>query len=254
MNDLTIMKFTLPILLLLTALNVAAQRNDSLPDRRNTIKVNLVTSMLYANSGAISFERVVKPNQSWGAMLGYVQFPHLGTIGSSITSSSTNSTNTGYVVGGEYRFYMKKENRFAAPHGVYWGPFTNFFSFKNSQDLTYTPPSGTVSTAGLSTKLAVLNIGVQLGYQFLIKDRWTIDMVVFGPSFSHYSLDMEVSGTIDESLLSNEIIEAMANRFPLVRDLLEDQSANVHGTTSKWGTGFRYQMNVGYHFGRKKNK
>lgn len=230
-----------------------AQKNDSLPDRRNTIKLNLVTSMLYTNSGAISFERVAKTNQTWGVMLGYVQFPHLGNLGSSI-SVPANPSNTGYVIGGEYRFYMKKENRFAAPHGVYWGPFTNYFYFKNSQELSYTPASGSPSIANLSSRLNVLNIGVQVGYQFLIKDRWSIDMVVFGPSFSYYGLDMAVSGTIDESLLSNAIIKAMADRFPLVKDLLENQSADVHGTTSKWASGFRYQLNVGYHFGRKKNK
>jgi hypothetical protein len=231
-----------------------AQKNDSLPERRNTIKLNLVTSMLYANSGAISFERVARTNQTWGVMLGYVQFPHLGSLGSSISSSTSNASNTGYVVGGEYRFYMIKENRFAAPHGVYWGPFTNYFSFKNGRELTYTPPSGIVSTAKLDTKLNVLNIGVQVGYQFLIKDRWVIDMVIFGPSFSYYGLDMALSGTIDESLLSSEIVKAMAERFPLVKELLSDQSANVHGTTSQWGTGFRYQLNVGYHFGGKKKK
>lgn len=243
---------------LLTFLGLAlvgfTQKNDSLPDRRNTIKLNLVTSMLYSKSAAISFERVVKPNQSWGIMVGYVQFPLLGSLGDSISSTSGNKKNTGFVVGGEYRFYMKKENKFIAPHGVYWGPFTNYFFFHNQQELAYTAPTGAVSTASLKTDIHVLNIGVQIGYQFLLKDRWTIDMVVFGPSLSYYGLNTDVNGTIDESLLSSKLVQALADRFPLVKDLVDNQSANVHGHSSSWSKGFRYQMNIGYHFGRKKNK
>ncbi len=247
-----IMKSTLLVIFLgLTQVSLG-QKNDSLPARRNTIKFHLVTSMLYAKSGAVSFERVVKSNQTFSIMAGYVQFPLLGSLGDSISSSSTNRKNTGFVVGGEYRYYMKKENKFAAPHGVYWGPFVNYFFFHNQQELTYTPSSGIVNTAGLKTDINVLNIGVQLGYQFLLNDRWTIDMVVFGPSLSYYSLDTEVSGTIDESILSSKLAQALADRFPLVKDLMEDQKANVHGHTGTWNKGFRYQLNVGYHFGRKK--
>jgi hypothetical protein len=248
------MRSLLLSLLIVSASQVNAQKNDSLPQRRNTIKLNLVTSMIYSKSAAVSFERVLKNNRSWGAMLGYVQFPVIGSLGSSITSTG-NPRNTGYVVGGEYRFYLGKENKFYAPHGVYIGPYANYFSFSNGHDLNYTnPTTGTVTNASLSTELKVLNIGVQLGYQFLINDRWTIDMVFIGPSVSNYALDTSVSGTIDESLLSSELVKALADRFPLVKDLVDNQSANVHGSSSSWGKGFRYQFNIGYHFGRKKAK
>ena len=246
------MKFRLLIAFIAISLIGQAQ-NDSLPERRNTIKLNLVTSMLFSNSGALSFERIIKTNQSWGFMIGYVQFPSLGQISPYISASNNHTSNYGFVVGGEYRFYLKKENKFAAPHGVYIGPYANYYLFNNVRDLVYTDPeTGVVSNGSMTTSLDVLNMGFQIGYQFLVNDRWTFDMIFFGPSVSYYKLDTSVTGDIDESLLTGGLAEALQENFPLLKELIEDKAINLHGKTSSWGNGFRYQLNVGYHFGRKK--
>jgi hypothetical protein len=187
-------------------------------------------------------------------MVGYVQFPQLGNLGSSITVKNVNS-NTGYVIGGEYRFYLKKENKYAAPHGVYIGPYTNFFKFNNERTLQFTSSSGVTSEATLSSKIQVLNIGVELGYQFVIKDRWTFDVIFIGPSLSNYRANLMLDGNFDaseEDLLEGKILAALADRFPMIKDLIANEAVNVHGTSSKWAGGFRYQMNIGYRFGRAK--
>jgi len=185
-------------------------------------------------------------------MLGYVEFPTLGSLGSSI-SVQKNSKNNGYVVGGEYRFYSKKENKYATPHGLYWGPFTNYFHFSNERQLLLTASNGTVTSATLNTDISALNIGVQLGYQFVWKSRWTLDMVVFGPSISRYGLKSSLTGDLSqEAILGNALAAALANRFPLIKDLLTDQQVDVKGSTTRWSSGFRYQLNIGYRFGGKR--
>ncbi len=238
------------------ALPLAGYSQDSTYARLNTIKVHLMSSFLYSKSGALSFERVSRPNQSWAVMAGYVQFPQLGTLGPSITSQQVKS-NTGWVVGGEYRFYFKKENKYAAPHGVYVGPYANYFRFINERTMTYTSSSGTTSEASLNSKIQVLNIGVQLGYQFVIRDRWTFDFIFFGPSFSNYRGTFSLDGSLDptgENELRDKLLSALSDKFPLVKDLIGSGTADLHGTSSTWAGGFRYQMNIGYRFGRSKKR
>jgi opacity protein-like surface antigen len=245
------MRYFLAAIVLLASPFCSAQLQDSSQTRLNTIKVNLITSLIYANSGAISYERVTKPNESWSATIGYVQFPKLGNL-SSGTKVSDKGTRGGYVIGGEYRFYLRKENKFQAPHGVFIGPYANYFYFKN--DRTLTSADG-LSQAILASKITVLNIGFQLGYQFVIKNRWTIDLIFLGPSVSRYNLGLDLSGDFDsDTVLENEIIAALADRFPLIKDLITDQSVDLNGTTSTWSGGFRYQVNLGYHFGRSKKR
>lgn len=245
------MRYFLAAIVVSVSTFCSAQSQDSVPTRLNTIKLNLMTSLIYANSAAISFERVTKPNESWSATIGYVQFPKLGSLSSGTTVSDKNKRG-GYIIGAEYRFYLKKENKFQAPHGVFIGPYANYFLFKNDRIVT---SADGLSEAILNSKITVLNIGFQLGYQFVIKNRWTIDMIFLGPSVSRYSLNLDLIGDFDaDTVLENEIVAALADRFPLIKDLITDQSVDLKGTTSKWGGGFRYQVNVGYHFGRSKKR
>jgi len=251
------MKYFFVFLFALTFTISEGQKRDSLPHRLNTIKLNLVSRWLYSNSYVFSYERITKPNQSFAVMGGVVNFPSIADFGSSIKVKEERKKK-GYVYGGEYRFYLQKENKFAAPHGVFVGPYVNYFHFSNDRTLVYTPPGNTTTSSALMTMdLNVLNIGAQLGYQFVIKDRWTIDLVFIGPSISNYSVKLKVNGDFDVSeqdILESEILSALVNRFPLIGDLLTDQSVKVQGKTQQWAGGFRYQANVGYHFGRKNKK
>lgn len=240
----------LTVFLLLTMV-LYGKTQDTTQNRLNTVKINLLHSVLYSNALTLSYERIVKPNQSWSVSLGYVQFPKLGDTKSGVKVKNENIHN-GFNVGGEYRFYLAKENKFKAPRGVYIGPFTNYFLFHNERTLG----SADGLTEGiLKSDINILNIGFQMGYQFVFHDRWTIDMVFLGPSVSRYAMKLDLSGNLNgEGQLQNEIVEALANRFPLVKELVDNQSATVHGTSSSWGKGFRYQLNVGYRFGKKAQK
>ena len=227
-----------------------AQTQDSV-QRRNTIKYNLLSNWVFPNSGALSYERVTKANESWSVMVGLLTFPKLGSFnsGARVTDEKHRS---GFVVGGEYRFYLKKENKHLAPHGVFIGPYTNLFYFKNERTIT---SADGMSQAILNSKLSAFNIGFQVGYQFVIRNRWTIDLVFLGPSVARYGLSLDLSGDYDaDELLANEIVAALADRFPLVKDLISDQSVDLNGTKNIWSGGFRYQLNVGYHFGRTKKR
>jgi hypothetical protein len=239
------------------AVSSMAQINDLPQVRRNTLKYHVVSTAVYTKSLVLSYERITKSNQSFAIMAGYVQFPELKKIGSAIKVEDDKRKN-GLTIGGEYRFYLKKENKYPAPHGVFIGPYTNLYHFGNDRSLSITSSDGSSTTQPLlKSDLKILNVGFQLGYQFVFNDRWSIDVVFIGPSVSNYSLKIKLDGSYDvneEETIKDEILVALLDRFPLIKELLTDKEIDLRGRSSKLAPGFRYQLNVGYRFGKSNHK
>ena len=235
-----------------TGASGCAQDTLSLPGRRNTIKVEFTSFALYRQPIVLSYERVVKRNQSMVFTAGLQKFPAVLNLGQGIFVSRDISAS-GHKLGFEYRFYLKKENKFAAPRGVYIGPYISYLGFSNQRDLTV-DVNGTPESATLKTRFSIINPGVQLGYQFVLNNRWAIDLIFIGPSVSNYRGKMTLEGnfTFDPENVQNEILQNMIDRFPALEDLLTDGTVDREGTINTWSYGFRYQIHVGYHFGRKR--
>ena len=94
-----------------------------------------------------------------------------------------------------------------------------------------------------------------MGYQFVLNNRWTIDLVFIGPSLSQYRLRTKLDNNFDPDeldLIEEELLNNLLDRFPLLKELLDEEEIDINGTTSKWAPGFRYQLNLGYRFGGKR--
>jgi Protein of unknown function (DUF3575) len=249
-NQLRILSICLLSVILFSGTQLKAQSDST---RKNTIKLDLTSYWLYRNAIVFSYERTVKPSQTFVVTAGVQQFPSLGTLDSIDVTQSKRANGTKF--GAEYRFYLKKENKYSAPHGVYLGPYFSYLNFKNTRGIEVNN-DGTIEKGDLTTKLSVVNIGVQLGYQFVINNRWTLDFVFVGPSISNYFAKMNLDGnfTFDREDVENEVIDALIQKFPGLEDLINDKEISDNGKISTWGYGYRYQFQIGYHFGRKKNK
>src|SRR4051794_35795429 len=115
------MKITIPVVCaLMCGITVSAQ--DSLSQRKNTIKLDITSRFLYRNALIVSYERVTRPNQSLVVSAGYQEFPRVSSIGQNIAVKDDRK-RAGFKFGADYRFYLKKENKYRAPHGVYIGPY-----------------------------------------------------------------------------------------------------------------------------------
>jgi hypothetical protein len=231
------------------------ERDSTLLRRRSTIKLDITSYWLYRNAIMFSYERVVKnkPNQTWGITAGIQEFPSLGSLGSDSVMINRNYKAAGFKVGGEYRFYLKKENKFAAPRGVYIGPYTTFHNYSNGRSIEVNN-NGTLEQADLNTDLNIFNVGVQVGYQFVLNDRWTIDLVFIGPSISNYSFKTKYEGnfTFDPDDITNDVVQGLIDKFPAFEELINEGAFSSNGKINTWAYGYRYQFQIGYHFGRKK--
>ncbi|HLA58633.1 MAG TPA: hypothetical protein VK622_07725 [Puia sp.] len=232
--------------------NVDAQVKDSVASNqekvyKNTLKLNLTSWILYTNGVQLNYERLLSKKRSITLFGGIIQFPVPSSISNTNIVLNNNKTRSGFSIGSEYRFYLSKENKYDAPHGVYLAPFVSFYHFNNVRSGRDTLNNDFLT---LSTSVNFLNIGGELGYQFVIKKRFVIDCVMFGPALSSYyfnvKLDGNTSGNQSEKL--QEIIAALKQKFPLLNDITKDEGISSSGVSNFWSLGFRYAIHIGYRF------
>jgi len=230
-----------------------AQDTTAVGLRRNTLKIDFASDLIYPKNYNLSYERVVRPNQSFVVTVGYQEFPRVIKLGENVVVIK-NDVKNGYKIGGEYRFYLKKENKFSAPRGVYIGPYITKHGFSSDRQITYSGPEG-LELAGLKQKFNILNLGIQLGYQFVINDRWSIDLVMIGPSVSNYNLNVKLFGDFefDPENVQNEILLELIKKFPIIEEFLNEKDLNSSGRLDTWTLGYKYQFLIGYRFGKYKN-
>jgi len=213
----------------------------------NVIKLNLTSWILYSSGIQLSYERVLSPKRSITIFGGYIQFPMPTVIENSTMQFDLNKAKSGFVIGSEYHFYLKKENKYDAPHGVYLAPFVSYYHFKNQRSGRDTLTNDKLT---LNSTLDFLNIGGEIGYQFIINKHLSIDCVMFGPAVSSYyfgvKLDGSTSGNHSEKL--QQIIDALKKKYPLLNDLSKGETVTSNGVSNFWALGFRYTIQIGWRF------
>lgn len=238
-------------IILMAPVTGKAERDSTHVRRYNTVKIDLTSRTLFRSAFVVSYERVINPNQSITFTAGYQEMPMRTKLAPNVQVQRSMNSN-GLKFGAEYRFYLPGENKYPAPRGVYLGPYFSAHLFDNQRDIQVMH-NDTLQNARLNSRIDVANIGLQVGYQFLIKKRWSIDLVILGPSFSYYKAKLNMTGdyTFDPDDISNEILEALIDRFPGLGDLISGENIVQSGRASTWAYGWRYQFHIGYHFGRK---
>jgi hypothetical protein len=240
---------------LLTFENIQAQYTaDTLPAnyKRNIIKWNITPFMLWSYRNInFSYERILTPKRSFSVNAGYFELPSSG-IYDSLNIKSANK-KFGYSVSGDYRFYMNKRNINPAPDGIYWGVFGSFHRYQFTNDIEVINSPTIEGGLILDGKLNILSLGAELGYQFVIKKRLTIDLIFMGPSLSmyNYKLGLESKLTpgedIDEEYLQG-VQDALYGLFPGLEKLVDKQLIDENGVSTSIGFGLRYMVQIGYRF------
>jgi len=230
----------------------SAQSNDSVSkakNYKNVIKINLTSNILY-RSPLLEYERLVGKNQSFSIQVGLIALPFGSSKGSDSIYYKSDVKKSGYSITADYRFYLPKENKDSAPHGVYFGPYVGYYHFDNERNMQI---GSSPDILLLNAKFQVVSIGAELGYQFVLgkKKRWTIDCIVVGPSITNYIADLKLTGNIDPSKIDEnlqKILEGIGSKYPIIGDLMRDQAAEFKGKSNSWNVGFRYSIHAGFRF------
>ena len=224
---------------------------DTMPPHKNVVRVNITYPLLFGgNNFILGYERVVKPHQSFSVNFGLTNLPKVKSFDLDSLTGGTDSKTDGYNVSADYRFYLKKENKFLAPRGIYIGPYAFYYGFKRESDLNF-QTGGVVKALTSEMNLNIYGGGVELGYQFLFWKRETLDLVLIGPGIASYSFKAKVDGDIDEDELEevrDELKNWIEEKFPGSNIVWGDQSLDAKGSVSTTSVGFRYLIHVGYNF------
>lgn len=242
--------FIYTFVLLMFSINIFSQSDSK--DFKNSVKFNVTNTLLYDNSYQFSYERMIKEDQSLNVFTGYQEFPLITVDLSDNNEFSKKNSRSGYSIGADYRFYLGDINKFKGPRGVYLAPFVSFFQFRTDRGIIHTDPDTNVqSNINLSSKFNLTNVGGELGYQFVLWDRFVIDCVLFGPSVTWYKFNTKLDGSIpglEDNEVYQKVIEAIKDKFPGVEGITGDEGVEKKGVQSITAVGFRYNISIGYRF------
>lgn len=241
-------------MILLFAFDASAQAPDSLKKKfqyPNTLKLNLTSMIEFRPAVVVAYERMLRPSQSIAAQAGFISFPTDFVHVPDGLSLSESKERSGFRVGVDYRFYFKNENKYDATRGLYWGPFIDYMYFKNNTDVAITDTSLGSGTMLFDARLRIAQAGVNLGYQFIIKQRLSIDLCLFGPAIAYYRGTLHLSGDFasnQENEIEQELLDYIFQSFPMLGDLVSGQEVSSSGLADLFFAGFRYSINIGFRF------
>ncbi len=92
---------------------------------------------------------------------------------------------------------------------------------------------------------------MELGYQFIIKERLSIDIIFMGPSLSMYTKRFTLGGDLEfdeEDEYLQAIYDILKNTIPGFEALIQDRELSTSGANLSLGFGMRYLIQIGYRF------
>ncbi len=234
----------------------SAQKTDSVfhapqPYHKNVIKFNPTPMLLWSMKNVtLSYERILNPKQSITLSVGYLEFPSLfrDTIANLVAITSRHKA--GINVAMEYRFYLMKRNSRPVPDGIFIAPYASYYGywFKNGIDVLHTVVD---SGATIKGSVYVFNAGVELGYQFVFWKRLTLDFVLIGPAVSYYGGEINVTGDINVEKIAElhqDLYDKLKERYPMIGEYVINKSFKRNGKLDLFSIGFRYLVQIGFHF------
>ncbi|HSC54501.1 MAG TPA: hypothetical protein VLC98_12800 [Phnomibacter sp.] len=246
----------LTLLFLLTLIHAQAQQPDTAvaPSKayKNIVRYNLSGPILFGfNYLVFGYERILKPNQSMSMNIGQASLSNVKSFSTDSVSMSKSGKNSGFNFSLDYRFYLSKENKYPAPHGVYVGPYYSYNRFNRNTDWKL-KNSSAGNEFSVDSRIDIHTIGAEMGYQFVLwKDRMVLDFVLIGPGISNYKISAELDGNINASQ-KDQILDAvqqlLTQKFPGMDYAIGDEKFDASGNISSWNTGFRYLIHIGFRF------
>jgi len=224
-----------------------ARAQDSIvPDYKNIMKVN-TAALLFSNISLL-YER--KLNEHWTVLAGTGyrwggSVPKVFGLGDVIVSSETNGIR-GFSITPEVRYYFNFCECGGSPSGLYAGLYGRFTKYYGS--LTFNVWNGSEYYDALVTaNLREVGGGLQLGYQFIFKQRFTVDFMFAGPRLSTYKLKADLESDDLEALVSaieekiNERREAIG-MDPITIEPSSELEANFGFKNFRYAIGFGFRF------------
>jgi hypothetical protein len=248
-------KIILIVIILPGLLQTASAQETKKEDRQrmNTVHINITNPLIFGSGSVVlGYERLLKSKKhSFTINIGVTSFPDFGLIETdSLKHLDKLKDQKGFNVSADYRFYLLKENKHAAPRGVYIGPYYSYNYFGNHNSWEVKTIAGPTLVES-EVKLNVHTIGFEFGYQFIFRDRISLDMVLLGPGLGFYNFKTVFSNNLSDAA-KQKILEALngalADKFPGYGVIVNEEEFKKTGSTDRTTIGYRYMVQLGFRF------
>ncbi|MEN8203625.1 MAG: DUF3575 domain-containing protein [Bacteroidota bacterium] len=213
---------------------------------KNTIKLNGAAIMF--NKASLLYERDLRKN--WSVILGAGyrwggNIPGVFGLGDVVVTSNTRGFR-GYSISPELRYYFNYCDC-GGPHtGFYAGLYGRYTKFYGNVQFNIWNGTDYVDVGGAGN-LREFGGGLQLGYQFVFKKRFVVDLMFAGPRRSHMRMDLSLESEFIEDVIpviEEEINKRLAwfGKDPISIDIHPEVNFNFGFTN------FRYAVAIGYRF------
>lgn len=238
--------------ILFSGLQQTVSAQDTTKHLKNTILFNVTNPLIFGSSFILGYERVLNNRHSFSINIGTTSFP--GSDNTNTDSLKVNEINnkSGMNISADFRFYLAKENKYAAPRGVYIGPYYSYNNFKREHVwILKSTNGGTPLQVNSELSLNVHTVGFEMGYQFVFWERLALNMILIGPGVSSYNLKASFGSNLsqaDRQKLLNAINDALTEKFPGYGGVIDDGEFQSKGSTNTTSLGYRYMIQLGFRF------
>jgi hypothetical protein len=243
--------FSFILALQVPVLSGQAQVTDSSCRYKNIIRLNLSNPVLFGiKNNVLGYERILKKNQSFSVNIGRFSFPKFEPLIRDSFQLQKNYKDKGFHFSIDYRWYLQKENKYAAPRGFYVGPYYayNYLERENYWMINTDSYQGElVSNLNVNMHL----IGVQLGCQFVVWKRLTLDVIFMGPGLWFFTIKSKTSSVSDSGesqLVYQQLDEQINDQVPVYGQFIDDTEFSEKGSARTGKFGYRYLVNLGFRF------
>jgi len=222
-----------------------------LKPRKNIVRWNITPMILSYKNLTLGYERVLTSNKSISLNTGILLLPdiHDYQFGDFTTLSTKN--RLGYSATIDFRYYLSKRNGMAIPNGIYIGPYFGFYHYGFDSKLLIKDGNDYNTEIDVLVNLNMLNLGFELGYQFVFWNRLTLDLILIGPSVSYYKTSAQILGNLSidkESETYGYLEKQIFDKYPWIETFINSGTINSKTDRGVMGVGFRYVIQVGFHF------
>tara|TARA_B100000809_G_scaffold142735_1_gene140226 strand:- start:782 stop:1546 length:765 start_codon:yes stop_codon:yes gene_type:complete len=215
----------------------------------NIIKINTI-SLAFSNLSLI-YERGIMPRVSAGIGVG---FKLKGAVPSLLDIDNTLITGdfdgiTGFTITPEAKYYLRACDP-GKLEGFYTGVYFRYTNYKTGANFNHKPLSGSPQSYHSDIRLREYGVGVQLGYQMLIKERFSIDFLFIGPRFASYKLGYKFDNPPSEAFLKDlsGAINEVIDRFGGDANVDIEKEGQAEANSSFSFVNMRFGISLGYAF------
>jgi hypothetical protein len=215
----------------------------------NIIKLNSLAVPF--NNVALVYERAIISRVSAGIGVSYKvsgEAPSLFKEESEIIDARFDKIN-GFSITPEARYYLRTCEP-SKLEGFYAGLYLRYTHLNSGVDFVYFTASDQVENYRADMTLNEFGAGIQLGYQILLWERFSIDFLFFGPRFSRYRMEYRFDPAPSPVFLGDlsDYLNDIIDRFGLDYNLELQPEGQYTANSSFSFANMRFGLSLGFAF------